>query len=1115
MIGYSTLYKSMNGIKILSDGVSIISNGDASHNNIVYSNYIYSSDAQTQITNNKVKTVNVECNNFTASTISATNISSNSDITKYLLVNDGGNLFEVNKTTNSIIANLPTTMNNILSLINYNFNQTQTGIINQSGTGTNNFKDTNINGFLNIGSTITQTGGSTVLKDLSCGAITMSVDKSITQTGNNYNSFGGTTTLKNAIITDSILLPSNVNMANITTTDDIIMTLDSVIIQDITTNTTNRNIFRDTKTLNLIVDGDITQTLAGATASLKALLVAGSSTLQGDITQTTGASVFKTIRCDNLTLNDDQNITQGGTGYITQNGTGTNNMKAINLLSNANIIFNGTGIISQPTNGINVLSHYRCTGMGVIQGQNTSGTSNNYKNLSSFNGIHIQYNRDNSTQYSFLMTNRATGGNGGFRFQRYISAVYLDEPLVIDDLITMNKNLSIPGGTLTCQSATIGNISQSELDCLDGLSQNINTKFSSLDSQISALQASSSSSTTALSGISYISGTDTTLIDNNLSLGGGKSLNTSTISNSGTITSSQITTSGFTSICNTNLTIDTNFINARKNINYFGTTALFYDLASGGSMTSIYRDNTSKNLYLDSYYYNNGVGGGIVMRLKNPNGTDNYSDVASFQPLAITFNQPTTIGTLTVSSNTTLNTLTVNSNTVCNNDLNIAINKRLYIGSMDVWQEITNLDTSFTTGTINTTNLTAGAITATTLSTSGTTSLYNNNLVVNNSSVVINQPLTATNITANNLTSTNINGTTITGTNINGTTTTTNNIITNSFKTITFTPPTISFVGSGGNTNVTTVIISNTPPNWGKGYKLNLAIAIDRLGFLYSSSIVTYTDTLSGISAALYKNDVFQNNINIDIDQPLSISKSYVVSGTGFYHFAQYFTNAVVYVNCNNSTTTDTYKVKLTFTSSYTRSVTGGTGDHSTDNFFYGNSDTGNTYSDAGNIQFLSASPTSDYIAPSYQEYSNPIISLLPSSNTNNLIVSDLQVTNLYSNMLRAKVLSCKYGTIPGYFGTGTSLIPLVCSSPNTTTLTGGSNNDNFFIINPGFRVIPYKDASYVGAYYSNNNLNYFDNVMGTTAIIKNNSSSPDYIDEINSIKIFWFDEELTIAGIS
>jgi hypothetical protein len=48
---------------------------------------------------------------------------------------------------------------------------------------------------------------------------------------------------------------------------------------------------------------------------------------------------------------------------------------------------------------------------------------------------------------------------------------------VIDDNITMNKNLNIVGGSITASSATLGIISQDELNCLDNCNLNIITKF--------------------------------------------------------------------------------------------------------------------------------------------------------------------------------------------------------------------------------------------------------------------------------------------------------------------------------------------------------------------------------------------------------------------------------------------------------------------------------------------------------------------------------------------------------------------------------------------------------------------------------------------------------------
>lgn len=58
-------------------------------------------------------------------------------------------------------------------------------------------------------------------------------------------------------------------------------------------------------------------------------------------------------------------------------------MNAITLNNNQNITFNGTGIISQPLNGTNILSHFRSAGFGIIGGRNNS-TSGHYQNITDF-----------------------------------------------------------------------------------------------------------------------------------------------------------------------------------------------------------------------------------------------------------------------------------------------------------------------------------------------------------------------------------------------------------------------------------------------------------------------------------------------------------------------------------------------------------------------------------------------------------------------------------------------------------------------------------------------------------------------------------------------------------
>lgn len=525
MFGYTSIYdKSMNGVKVLSDGISIISDGVAQHENIIYSDYIKSQDGKTEIINNKITTEIVDCQDLISDDIMSLEINTDLLKTKNIKVIDtsGNEIFIGDGINKKFTFNGNTEFNEPLTIINKVLNQTQGGYIYQTGTNYNTLKDTKINGYLEVGSNFTQTGGSTTLKDLSVDNITQNANKGITQSGSGVSNTLGTSTITNLTITGSITFPSEVEIPGTTTSDDIIMNGSSVITQDTTNTTTKFNKFRYTKTLSLDVGGDLTMTEAGTTATLKDTIIQGSTTLQGDIEQTAGFTKLNTIECNNITLRENNSLNISGTGKINQIGTGENIMNAIVLNNNQNLTFNGTGIISQPLNGINILSHFRTAGFGIIGGRNNS-TFSHYQNIQNNNGLQFQFNRDNSTFYSYFLNNRV-GAGGGFRFQRYNGGVYVDEPLVIDDNITMNKDLSLVGKSISASSATLGIISQSELNCLDNCNLNIITKFNNLDSQIATLQTTTGGVSTATTGISYNSGNDTTTIDNNLVVSSGKSL---------------------------------------------------------------------------------------------------------------------------------------------------------------------------------------------------------------------------------------------------------------------------------------------------------------------------------------------------------------------------------------------------------------------------------------------------------------------------------------------------------------------------------------------------------------------------------------------------------------
>jgi hypothetical protein len=154
----------------------------------------------------------------------------------------------------------------VVSIIDKNMSQTQGGTIQQTGTNFNILKDTKINGFIEVGSNITQTGGSTVLKDMTCDNITMNSNKGISQSGTGVSNSLGTSTITNLTITGTVTFPSSVEIPGTTTSDDIVMNGNSVITQDTTVSTTKFNKFRYTKTLALDCGGNLSMTEAGTSS---------------------------------------------------------------------------------------------------------------------------------------------------------------------------------------------------------------------------------------------------------------------------------------------------------------------------------------------------------------------------------------------------------------------------------------------------------------------------------------------------------------------------------------------------------------------------------------------------------------------------------------------------------------------------------------------------------------------------------------------------------------------------------------------------------------------------------------------------------------------------------
>ena len=394
---YSIFAKSMNGVVSISDGISLIQNGIASHENIIYNDYIKSSDNTTSLTNDTLDTDNVICDNITAININGTNETVDTLNCTNLNCDETG--FIVDGTTNMITSNFPQVNNSSLTIQQNSLNMYDSNI-NQTGAPTKNIlKDTEIIGLLET-SNITQKTGSTILKNINCDNITMSSNSSITQNGSTIGNSFGSTTVNVLNILQSISLPADITISGARYTDDLDMVGGSRITQDVTSAGANYNTFMYSKFSKLDVSGNLNVT--GTTTNLLNTIINGISTLNGDIIQSGGVCTLLAISCNQLSLNSNKDLFFSlGTGKINQSvcTAGVQNLlNDILMNSNSSLTMRGTGIISQSGTSTNsfkntvIFGTFGVTGLSSLNAIYDSNNRNNNHNNSN-NGNYYKYIR--------------------------------------------------------------------------------------------------------------------------------------------------------------------------------------------------------------------------------------------------------------------------------------------------------------------------------------------------------------------------------------------------------------------------------------------------------------------------------------------------------------------------------------------------------------------------------------------------------------------------------------------------------------------------------------------------------------------------------------------------
>lgn len=535
MFGYQTvLDKSMNGVKTLSDGKSIISDGIATHNNIVYTSTIKSSDVKTTLTNDTITTENLDVDS-----LNATNISANSETVGILTcttLNADNYGFYIDGFNNNVSSSLPITVNNNLKVVGDELT-IENSNLNQIGTTTtNNLKTTSINGTLTCQSDLVQTGGNTVLKNITCDNLTMNNNKSIAQSGAGVSNSLGNTQISHLVVTSSMSFPSSITIPDAEQTGDLTFTNGARIIQDLSEAGDNYNTLMYSKISKADINGNLVQ-ISGNTTLLNTT-IQGTAEIQGDIEQTAGQCVLKAIGCDQITLNVNKDIYfNNGTGKIDQSvSSGVNLLNGIVMNANNNLQQSGTGILSQSGTGTNALKNTSITGT-----LNVSSSTTLTGNVQCDGSFSMGANR--SITQPLGTTNNQL------------------QATTISNLTCSTANIS----TLSSTNLSVGNVSNTEIQYLDGV-------IAPIQSQINSISTTASGNSTAITGISYNSTNDTTTIDNNVTLPTGKNLllGTTNVQNSLNTLNSNFSTLN-TAVSNIDISLNTltsNFNNVTSGITY-------------------------------------------------------------------------------------------------------------------------------------------------------------------------------------------------------------------------------------------------------------------------------------------------------------------------------------------------------------------------------------------------------------------------------------------------------------------------------------------------------------------------------------------------------------------
>jgi hypothetical protein len=375
-------------------------------------------------------------------------------------------------TTNTLTHKTLTspTINNPVFSTNQNIGQSETGIINQTGTGTNSLKETTI-----TSGNLTLTSGNIILSSWSSiknGSITLTLPS---HSGNDsFVSRTSTDTLTNKTLTSP-----TINNPVFSTNQNIGQSETGIISQT----GTGTNSLKETT----ITSGNLTLTSGNIILSSWSSIKNGSITLtlpshsgndsfvSRTSTDTLTNKTLTSPTINNPVFSTTQNIGQSSSGIISQTGTGTNSLKATTItsgnltltsgnltltsgnltLTSGNIVFSsGIGSI---TNGTAVLTLPKTT--TVLIGDNTSNTftqKNIFSSLQFINsaeGTHITLYEVNPTNPRQNYTISIEPFTQRYNVSSFSAHVFSETDY--SNLTTINRDgLTVNTGTIICDTLT-------------------------------------------------------------------------------------------------------------------------------------------------------------------------------------------------------------------------------------------------------------------------------------------------------------------------------------------------------------------------------------------------------------------------------------------------------------------------------------------------------------------------------------------------------------------------------------------------------------------------------------------------------------------------------------